>query len=161
MLMDLNKMECVMIRKIILAKSMFLVMASMIVTGCLYDTASNKVMPGNEPQVSATNPTTSADKAAAPIHAAGGGPLGGYIEQFMDANDKSKLARSLDSSLGKTVSWSNPVSGAKFAVTPISKVENGNNICRSYHITMTKNGIDDKVNGTACIGEDGIWHAAG
>ena len=71
------------------------------------------------------------------------------------------MTRALDGGLGKASRWTNPVSGAQFAVTPVNKVSMGSNICRSYQVNMIKAGITDKVSGTACIGEDGIWHAAG
>ena len=140
-------------------KPVLLMLVSLIVTGCIYDN-TEKGMPG-EPQVATAGGVTSnADKAAQPVRVAGGGPLGGYIEQFMDVNDKSKMTRALDGGLGKASRWTNPVSGAQFAMTPVSKVSMGSNICRSYLLSMNKGGIDDKVNGTACIGEDGIWHSA-
>jgi surface antigen len=88
-----------------------------------------------------------------------GQPLGGYIEQYMDANDKIKLSRGMDGAPGKATSWSNPVNGAEFSVTPIEKVAiDGARYCRSYRVTMTRQGAQDQVNGTACIRDDGTWH---
>lgn len=132
------------------------------ISGCLYDnntSASNSANTQNTALANGSNPngsTTAPDQVRAT-----GGSLGGYIEQFMDANDKSKMARALDGSLGKATSWKNPVSGASFSVTPISKVSMGSGICRSYSVSMNKGGVNDKVGGTACIGDDGVWHTAG
>ncbi len=132
------------------------------ISGCLYDnntTASNSQNPQAVALANGSNPngsTTAPDQVRAT-----GGSLGGYIEQFMDANDKSKMARALDGTLGKSTAWKNPVSGASFAVTPISKVNMGSGICRSYSVSMNKAGVTDKVGGTACIGDDGVWHTAG
>lgn len=138
-------------------KATILVMASMFVTGCMLNTSDVNVQ--NAPNTG-TTVTSDANKASEPVQVAGGGPLGGYIEQFMDANDKSKMVRAMDGGLGKAVRWKNPVSGAEFAVTPVSKASVNGGICRNYYISMIKSGIADKVNGTACIGEDGVWHAA-
>lgn len=138
-------------------KATILVMASMFVTGCILNTSDVNVQ--NDPNTG-TTVTSDANKASEPVQVAGGGPLGGYIEQFMDANDKSKMVRAMDGGLGKAVRWKNPVSGAEFAVTPVSKASVNGGICRNYYISMIKSGIADKVNGTACIGEDGVWHAA-
>lgn len=139
-----------------MTKSLFLMMLSMAVTGCIYDTSSSG-MPG-EPQAAVAGNT---EKSGETIKLSGNGPLGGYIEQFMDANDKSKMARALDGGLGKANHWKNPVSGSEFAVTPVSKASMSGGICRTYNVSMTRTGITDKVSGTACIGEDGVWHVAG
>jgi surface antigen len=135
------------------------------ISGCLYDnatTASNTAVqtPQSPALAAGANPDGST-KAPDQVKTASGGALGGYIEQFMDANDKSKMARALDGSLGKSFAWKNPVSGASFAVTPLRKVTMGEGICRAYSVSMLKAGVTDKVGGTACIGDDGVWHTAG
>lgn len=143
-------------------KPVCLITLCLAVSGCLYNgsttTSSDSMQAGLTPeQAAAANPNGSTQPPE-PVRTASGGALGGYIEQFMDANDKSKMARALDGSLGKSTSWKNPVSGAVFAVTPISKVSNGDSICRNYSVTMNKAGVNDRVGGTACIGDDGLWH---
>jgi surface antigen len=141
-----------------IVKPLLLILASTVITGCIYSNNSEPTAPSAQSQAalaeqgSTTPPET--------IKAASSGPLGGYLEQFMDANDKSKMARALDGGLGKSIHWKNPVSGFDFAVTPIAKAS-GNGICRSYSVSMIKTGITDRVNGTACIGDDGAWHVAG
>lgn len=132
------------------------------ITGCLYDSAyptSTSQSAQSTAMANGANPEGST-KAPEEVRTTGGS-LGGYIEQFMDANDKSKLARALDGSIGKATSWKNPVSGAMFAVTPVRKVSMGDSICRAYSLSMVKGGVTDKVGGTACIGDDGLWHTAG
>lgn len=143
----------------LLSKAILLAGLSMLVSGCIYD-MSGTGSSGTPATTDGMTVTTDADKAAEPVRAAGGGPLGGYIEQFMDANDKSRMVRALDGGLGKANRWKNPVSGAEFSVTPLSKVSMKGEICRTYSVSMTKTGIADRVTGTACIGEDGVWHAA-
>lgn len=122
-----------------------LIVLAMFATSCMYNRA-NSDMAQTE-----TEPDT--------VKLAGGGPVGGYIEQFMDGTDKTKLSRGLDAGIGKTTAWKNPASGLKFSVTPTRRVSaDGGGICRSYTVRMTKTGITDKVNGTACVGRDGAWH---
>ncbi len=152
-------------RQLFITKSVFLITLSMAVTSCMYNTEAtgmNKTVALGGPEAVANNggPVEAARPATA-LQTASGGPVGGYIEQYMDANDRSKMIRALDGGLGKSISWKNPVSGASFAVTPLRKVSSGEGICRAYSITMTKTGVTDKVGGTACIGDDGVWHAAG
>jgi surface antigen len=147
-----------------LSKTVILAALCVSISGCLYDNASTSSSNSQASNLTAgtnSNPNGST-KAPDEIRTANGGPLGGYIEQFMDANDKSKMARALDGSLGKANSWQNPVSGASFAVTPLRKVAagSGDGICRAYSISMNKGGVNDKVGGTACIGDDGLWHTA-
>lgn len=138
-------------------KVMILLLAGTFVSGCILSTSDVNI---KNDQNNGTTVTSDANKASEPVTASGGGPLGGYIEQFMDANDKSKMVRAMDGGLGKAVRWTNPVSGAQFAMTPVSKASINGGICRNYYLSMIKTGIADKVNGTACIGEDGVWHAA-
>lgn len=143
-----------------LIQSLSLLALSAVLSGCLYSSAgSGSTAVKSEPQMASTE-TSDPKKAAEPIKASGGGPLGGYIEQFMDGNDRTKMTRALDGSLGKSASWTNPVSGANFSVTPLNKAPGGEGICRSYSVTMTKTGVTDRVSGVACIGDDGIWHVS-
>lgn len=146
-----------------LIQPLTLLAACIALSGCLYNSAGSSSTGLSSANQVADKPTETSDpaKAAEPVKAAGGGPIGGYIEQFMDANDKSKMARALDGSLGKSASWTNPVSGANFSVTPLNKAPGGEGICRSYSVTMTKSGVTDRVGGVACIGDDGVWHVAG
>ncbi len=140
-----------------ISKVILIAMSSLFVTGCILSTSDVNI---KNDQNNGTTVTSDANKASEPVTASAGGPLGGYIEQFMDANDKSKMVRAMDGGLGKAVRWTNPVSGAQFAMTPVSKASINGGICRNYYLSMIKTGIADKVNGTACIGEDGVWHAA-
>lgn len=143
----------------IISKVILIAMGSLFVTGCVLNT-SDAIVQNDQNKNDGSTVTSDANKASEPVNVASGGPLGGYIEQFMDANDKSKMVRAMDGGLGKAVRWKNPVSGADFAVTPVSKASINGGICRNYYISMIKTGIADKVSGTACIGEDGVWHSA-
>lgn len=122
---------------------------ALLATGCMYNKANTETA-----MIEPTEPHT--------VALTGGGPIGGYIEQFMDGTDKTKLSRALDKGIGSTTAWKNPASGADFSVTPTRKVtSDGGGICRAYTVRMTKTGITDKVQGTACVGRDGMWKVAG
>jgi len=150
-----------------LTRPLSLLALCLTVSGCLYNNGSTSASSVDQPKapltaqqaaaVNANGTTTPPEE----VRTASGGSLGGYLEQFMDANDRSRMARALDGSLGKSTSWKNPVSGATFAVTPIRKISNGDSICRAYSVTMNKTGVNDRVGGTACIGDDGLWHVTG
>jgi surface antigen len=163
---SLYRMNRLFVFKPLVVKSIVLMGLSLSVSGCLYGTSGVAMQDQPQTQTAdqarlAANGTT-ADKAAEPVKLSSGGPLAGYIDQFMDANDKTKMARALDGGLGKAVSWTNPVSSTSFAVTPLRKVSlGGDGICRAYNVNMTKGGVVDRVSGTACIGEDGLWHVSG
>ena len=125
---------------------------SITLTGCLYDfSGSSSSQPVGTTGEEAIQVTTK--------NVGNGDPLGGYLEQYMDQNDQFKLSRGLDSALGKSTTWTNPVNGAEFTVTPVNKVNMaGSKYCRTYRLTMAKKGSKDQVSGTACIGADGSWH---
>lgn len=148
-------------RQILIKHTFLLLTLSAALTGCLYSSDRTSVPGTAIPDDNlALNGEVDPQRPAEELRATGGA-LGGYIEQYMDANDKSKMARALDGGLGKAATWRNPVSGASFAVTPLRKVSRGDGICRAYSISMTKTGVTDRVGGTACIGDDGSWHVAG
>ena len=48
-------------------------------------------------------------------------PVGGNIANDMDAADKSKLSRALDSAPGKVTTWNNPNTGITYTVIPTKK----------------------------------------
>ena len=86
-------------------------------------------------------------------------PLGGNLEQYMDVNDKQKLSRGLDNALGKATTWTSPLNGREFTVTPLRKVTlSSSKFCRTYSVRMERKTEAEQVSGTACIGEDGSWH---
>ena len=119
-------------------------------TGCLYDSAST-----TETQTGASGEPIQVTSGSASY----GGPLGGNIEQYMDENDQFKLSRGLDAALGKSTTWTNPVNGAEFTVTPVKKISREDSkFCRTYTLVMAKKGSKNQINGTACIGADGSWH---
>lgn len=135
-------MECVPMLTFITRVSGIAILA-LLATGCMYNRANSDDMKPTDPHTVALD---------------SGAPVGGYIEQFMDGKDRTKLSKALDKGIGNTTAWDNPESGAHFAVTPIRKVQSENGgICRAYTVKMTKTGITDRVQGTACIGGDGSW----
>lgn len=78
----------------------------------------------------------------------------------MSGADRARLAHSLDSPPGKTTTWMNTSTGVNYSITPVRKVTvNDNHLCRVYQGTATAhNGQTQTISGTACIGDDGLWH---
>ena len=89
-----------------------------------------------------------------------GGEIGGSIASSMDVIDKGKLNHALDTAPGKVTHWVSENNGTDYTVEPIKKVTvDGNSFCREYHITAVKDNNKRDMNGTACVGPDGAWHA--
>lgn len=89
-----------------------------------------------------------------------GAAPGGSLSGKMDETDKSKMFHALDSAPGKATSWTNPNTGITYTVTPVKKVTlNGNPYCREYQTVAAKEEQKKEINGTACVGQDGQWHA--
>jgi len=138
--------------KIQLTRNLLLISLSMLITGCGIN------WPGQS-QTTTVNENGESVQVTSK-KAATGQPVGGSIEESMDANDKIKLSRAMDAAPGKSTDWTNPVNGAQYSVTPLQKVSMPNaRFCRTYRITMTRQGAQEQVTGTACIsGTDGTWH---
>lgn len=137
--------------KIQLVRNLLIVSAAIALTGCTLNWPSS----GETTTVNEDGKTMTVTSKSV----GSGQPLGGSIEQYMDANDKIKLSRAMDGAPGKSTTWSNPVNGAEFSVTPIEKVSiEGAKYCRTYRVTMTKDNAQNQTSGTACIRDDGTWH---
>lgn len=86
----------------------------------------------------------------------GGGDIG---LKSMDADDKLKMSRALDSGTGKATHWENGATGITYMVTPIRKVVvQGNPFCREYSVQATRGSVTKNNSGTACVTTDGSWH---
>ena len=140
----------------IVSQCLSLTLLSVSLTACIYGSANKTAF--NPDSATAKKEVPVAPMPANTTKLSVGDPIGGYLEQYMDANDKSKLSRAMDAGLGKETSWDNPINGATFTVKPIRKAQvEGAKFCRSYSVTMEKDDAIDVVTGTACIGEDGNW----
>jgi surface antigen len=90
--------------------------------------------------------------------------LGSAAGKSMDNADKEKAAAAVEeahkASVGDKVSWSNPETGnsGTVAVTGESADRSGRQ-CRDYTSTITVDGKDEVVHGTACRQPDGTWAA--
>ncbi|MDO8606058.1 MAG: RT0821/Lpp0805 family surface protein [Phaeospirillum sp.] len=97
-----------------------------------------------------------------------GGLLGGWAGHAaggaLDRADKEKAQEAAEQAqtapIGETVSWNNPDSGNSGAVTALKEgVDSSGNRCRDFQSTITVNGKDEAVRGTACRQPDGSWAA--
>lgn len=138
---------------------MTLLIAAISLTAC----SNMSGIPGFGTDVQAANkglPATSVDESGREtnvnITMTGGGEIG---LRSMDAQDKNKMSRALDSGTGKETHWQNGATGITYAVTPIRKVViQGNPFCREYHVVVMKGKYRREMNGTACVTTDGSWH---
>jgi len=98
--------------------------------------------------------------AATAVGAIAGLMIGGQIGRTMDAVDRKRTERTLESApTGHTSSWRNPDSGTDYAVTPTRTYQSDGQDCRDYTTQATINGRDEQVQGTACRQSDGSWRA--
>lgn len=80
------------------------------------------------------------------------------IRISMDPVDRLKTDQALDNTTdGQATNWTNPTSGNQYTVTPIRKVEQGDDRCREYQITATIRGRYYKANQLGCRDTLGHW----
>lgn len=92
----------------------------------------------------------------------GGALVGGLIGHSMDSSDQVKSSTVIKgNSTNQTTKWVNHKTGITYTMTPTSDLftVNGNPNCRNYHFTSTKHGKIHQYDGTACLMQDGKWHA--
>lgn len=99
---------------------------------------------------------------------AAGGLLGGWAGHAaggaLDRADKEKATEAADTAasapVGEAVSWSNPDTGnSGSTVATKETVDDSGNRCRDFQSTITVDGKEDTVHGTACRQPDGTWSA--
>lgn len=87
-----------------------------------------------------------------------GAMIGGSIGRNMDELDRMKARQALETApTGSTVQWTNPDSGAAYAVTPTRTYETAQGPCREYTTEAIIGGKVETVYGTACRQADGSW----
>lgn len=129
--------------------------------GMMPGTSTTPQMPSEVPNpakqgVIATSVDKAGKETGVNLTMAGGGEIG---LKSMDANDKSKMSRALDSGTGKATHWVNSSTGMNYTVTPIKKVVIENNpFCRQYLVVVARGANQKEISGTACVTTDGSWH---
>ncbi len=90
-----------------------------------------------------------------------GAYIGGAVGKNMDANDRYRMNRALESNtVGQPAYWHNNKTGADYQVTPVRNVTvDGNQYCREYRTTANIGGKKQQMYGTACRQPDGSWQA--
>ena len=91
-----------------------------------------------------------------------GAVVGSKIGQYLDDNDRRKMAtatqQSLENSqLGQVTSWNNPDSGHSGTVTPLRTFVVNSSPCREYKQTVMIAGKAEILTGTACRQNNGTW----
>jgi surface antigen len=85
--------------------------------------------------------------------------IGSSIGRTMDEVDRMKTATALETSrTGYTSTWTNPDSGAQYAVTPTRTYATAaDQPCREFTMDAWIEGRRETVHGTACRQMDGTW----
>lgn len=87
-----------------------------------------------------------------------GAAIGGAVGQSMDANDRRKVAETLEGvRTGVPATWRNPDTGAQYSVTPTRTYETAGGPCREFTTHALIGGKRETVYGTACRQPDGSW----
>lgn len=101
-------------------------------------------------------------RAQVPAIVAGGligAIVGGSIGDSMDKVDRIRTQQAMETArTGQKVTWTNPDTGAEYAVTPTRtyKRENGQ-YCRDYKSWGWIDGYEEELHGTVCRANDGSW----
>lgn len=87
-----------------------------------------------------------------------GAYLGGNIGRTMDKVDRMEVQRALETAqTGKTVTWTNPDSGNRYAVKPTRTYYTNQQPCREYTTHAIIGGKSQQIYGKACRQADGAW----
>lgn len=98
--------------------------------------------------------------AATILGAVAGGLVGQTIGRSMDATDRLRTARVLESSpTGAPTHWRNPDTGHEYTVVPTRTYASAQGPCRAYAMDAVIGGRAERVYGTACRQRDGSWRA--
>lgn len=95
-----------------------------------------------------------------------GGLIGNQLGRGLDKVDRMQMAQSQYRALeympsGRVSTWRNPDSGnyGSFTARP-AYTQNDGDVCRPYTHTVTIDGRQQTLNGTACRDNQGRWHEA-
>jgi surface antigen len=97
-----------------------------------------------------------------------GAALGAYggseLGKTLDKADKDEILKAEDKAstapVGEAVSWSNPESGKSGTVTAVNETRDAQGrLCRDFKSTISVDGKEEVVQGTACKQADGSWSA--
>ena len=99
--------------------------------------------------------------AAAVVGALAGAFLGSNVGRSMDELDQLRASRALEAQpTGSTASWTNPDSGAQYAVTPTRTYYDGGRLpCREFTTEAWIDGKREVIKGNACRESDGTWRS--
>ena len=87
-----------------------------------------------------------------------GAAVGHSVGKHMDEQDRARTAQAMESSpTGKTTTWTNPDTGAGYAVTPTRTYDSGGQPCREFTMDAEVDGSPDQITGTACRQPSGDW----
>jgi surface antigen len=85
--------------------------------------------------------------------------IGGQVGRGLDRADETCVGQALEHApTGRAVRWTNPDTGARYAVTPRETFQQDDGrYCREYTADASVGGRSERVTGTACRQADGSW----
>lgn len=86
-----------------------------------------------------------------------GAAIGHEIGRDLDEGDRACVGHALElAKAGQRVRWVNTATGVTYAIDPKAPSREGDN-CRSYSLSMSREGKSKTSDGKACRSKDGTW----
>jgi surface antigen len=96
--------------------------------------------------------------AAVLLGTALGAALGDRVGAWLDDEDEARAQNVLETNrTEETTSWTNPDTGADWAMTPTRTFEDGTRPCREFETVVRVEDEAHVVDGVACRNDDGEW----
>jgi surface antigen len=90
-----------------------------------------------------------------------GAAIGREIGRDLDEGDRACVGHALElGQAGQRVRWVNETTGVTYVIAPQAASRQGDP-CRSYKLTMTREGKSKTTDGKACRVKDGTWQMQG
>ena len=90
-----------------------------------------------------------------------GAAIGREIGRDLDDSDRACVGHALElAKAGQRVRWVNEATGVTYVIAPQAAAKQGD-ACRTYALTMSRDGKTKTSNGKACRVKDGTWQMQG
>jgi surface antigen len=137
-----------------------LVMTLMLLAaGCETRQETGRVIGGVAGAAAGTQVGNGATRAAAVVlGTVVGAVVGDRIGAWLDDDDEFRAQQVLENNrVDQTATWTNPDTGAEWAMTPTRTFRRGERPCREFETVVRVEGEAHVVDGVACRTDDGEW----
>jgi surface antigen len=87
-----------------------------------------------------------------------GAAVGDRVGKWLDDQDEDRAQDVLEANrVNETETWTNPDTGAEWAMTPTRTYRDGERPCREFETVVRVDGEAHQVDGVACRNDDGEW----